>query len=192
MPRIALSLLCCLAVMSLASCASSSGQKVVSRKGTRITGVRTTAYTHSESDHIVYGKATAIGSDLKFGTVRSAAADWSVYPRGHHFPDRGHPLHLSGGRLRLRPRRHEHHRPLQALQDRDEPMGRAQCEHPRPSLGFLLARASPSSNPALTGVTWIKWPIASRSRSACNPPASGRDQIRACRLHPASSGGAVS
>ena len=39
--------------------------------------VRTTAYTHSESDHIKYGRKTAIGTTLKSGI---AATDWSVFP----------------------------------------------------------------------------------------------------------------
>lgn len=47
--------------------------------------VRTTAYTHSESDHIVYGVKNAVGTNLKFGNVRSAAADWSRFPVGTKF-----------------------------------------------------------------------------------------------------------
>ena len=47
--------------------------------------VRTTAYCHSESDHIRYGRLTAGGGILKFGTVCSAAADWSRYPVGTRF-----------------------------------------------------------------------------------------------------------
>lgn len=53
--------------------------------------VRTTAYTHNESDHIVYGVKNAIGTDLKFGNVRSAAADWSRYPVGTQFRIAGQP-----------------------------------------------------------------------------------------------------
>lgn len=74
----------------MVSC-SSGGQRVVSRKGTRITGVRTTAYTHTESDHIIYGARSAVGSQLKYGTVRSAAADWSVFPVGTIFQIEGSP-----------------------------------------------------------------------------------------------------
>lgn len=87
MPRF-IALLLCLASASLVSCA---GSGFALKKGTRISSVRTTAYTHTESDHIVYGKATAIGSDLKFGRVRSAAADWSVYPVGTIFQIEGTP-----------------------------------------------------------------------------------------------------
>lgn len=85
--RLLTALLICLTAGLLSSCASSGPLK----KGTRISSVRTTAYTHSESDHIVYGKATAVGSDLKYGNVRSAAADWSVYPVGTIFQIEGTP-----------------------------------------------------------------------------------------------------
>lgn len=82
----------CLAAALLSSCSSppSKGRKTVA-KGQRITSVRTTAYTHTESDHIQYGARTAVGSQLKFGLVRSAAADWSVYPVGTIFQIEGTP-----------------------------------------------------------------------------------------------------
>lgn len=57
----------------------------------RISGVKTTAYTHSERDHRKYGAATATGERLKYGTVRSAATDWSVYPVGTVFKIEGEP-----------------------------------------------------------------------------------------------------
>ena len=47
--------------------------------------VRTTAYTHTESDHRKYGKKNALGSQLQSGSVQSAAADWSRYPAGTTF-----------------------------------------------------------------------------------------------------------
>lgn len=47
--------------------------------------VRTTAYTHTESDHRAYGRLSAAGTPLKFGSVRSAAADWSRWPKGTIF-----------------------------------------------------------------------------------------------------------
>lgn len=54
--------------------------------------VRTTAYTHSESDHVVYGHGNAAGSTLQYtDKVRSAAADWSVYPMGTKFKIKGQP-----------------------------------------------------------------------------------------------------
>ena len=56
---------------------------------THIHDVRTTAYTHTESDHIAYGVKAAGGANLKYGKVRSAAADWSVYPVGTVFQIEG-------------------------------------------------------------------------------------------------------
>lgn len=54
--------------------------------------VRTTAYTHSELDHVSYGARNAIGTQLKYtNQVRSAAADWSVYPLGTRFMIKGEP-----------------------------------------------------------------------------------------------------
>ena len=48
--------------------------------------VRTTAYTHSESDHIVYGRKNALGTNLQSGPkVHSAAADWARWPAGTTF-----------------------------------------------------------------------------------------------------------
>ena len=47
--------------------------------------VRTTAYTHSESDHRQYGSKSALGSHLKSGSLKSAAADWSRWPAGTSF-----------------------------------------------------------------------------------------------------------
>lgn len=47
--------------------------------------VRTTAYTHTESDHRKYANRTAAGTTLKRGTVNSAAADWSRWPLGTKF-----------------------------------------------------------------------------------------------------------
>ena len=52
--------------------------------------VRTTAYTCSEDDHIVYGSKNATGTNLQYGNrVRSAAADWSFYPVGTVFRIKG-------------------------------------------------------------------------------------------------------
>ena len=57
-PKLSLLMVSALGLL-LSSCASSSSNgRAVSTKGTRITSVRTTAYTHSESDHIVYGART--------------------------------------------------------------------------------------------------------------------------------------
>jgi len=51
----------------------------------RIQSVRTTAYTHTESDHRKHGRSTAIGTCLQCGSVNSAAADWSRWPAGTVF-----------------------------------------------------------------------------------------------------------
>jgi 3D (Asp-Asp-Asp) domain-containing protein len=91
MMRIASTLLLCVAAAALCSCASSQGGRIVTKNGTRITSVRTTAYTHTESDHIQYGARTAVGTGLRHGMVRSAAADWSVYPVGTIFQIEGTP-----------------------------------------------------------------------------------------------------
>ena len=54
--------------------------------------VRTTAYTHSELDHVGFGARNAVGTQLKYtNQVRSAAADWSVYPLGTRFMIKGEP-----------------------------------------------------------------------------------------------------
>jgi 3D (Asp-Asp-Asp) domain-containing protein len=48
--------------------------------------VRTTAYTSSESDHLIHGNRSALGTPLRYSSqLRSAAADWSVYPVGTLF-----------------------------------------------------------------------------------------------------------
>ena len=54
--------------------------------------VRTTAYTHSECDHLIYGNKNAAGTELRYtNRVRSAAADWSFYPLGTTFRIKGLP-----------------------------------------------------------------------------------------------------
>lgn len=54
--------------------------------------VRTTAYTHTELDHLGYGARNALGTPLRYtNQVRSAAADWSVYPLGTCFRIKGEP-----------------------------------------------------------------------------------------------------
>lgn len=47
--------------------------------------VRTTAYTHTESDHRRYGARNALGTALRHGEINSAAADWSRFPAGTIF-----------------------------------------------------------------------------------------------------------
>jgi len=54
--------------------------------------VRTTAYTCSEADHLIYGSSNATGTPLRYtNRVRSAAADWSFYPVGTVFRVSGLP-----------------------------------------------------------------------------------------------------
>ena len=67
-----------LALISLVGCATSVQPRKVSQ-------VRTTAYTHSEGDHIQYGRMSAAGTVLSSGHVRSAASDWSKFPVGTRF-----------------------------------------------------------------------------------------------------------
>lgn len=63
-----------------------------SRRGAAgILSVRTTAYCHSESDHLRFGRLSAVGRPLKFGEVRSAAADWSRFPLGTRFRIKSQP-----------------------------------------------------------------------------------------------------
>jgi len=47
--------------------------------------IRTTAYTHTESDHRRYSNLSAIGKPLRCGAVNSAAADWARWPCGTIF-----------------------------------------------------------------------------------------------------------
>jgi 3D (Asp-Asp-Asp) domain-containing protein len=52
--------------------------------------VRTTAYTCTEDDHLEYGSMNAAGTPLRYtDRVRSAAADWAVYPVGTVFRIKG-------------------------------------------------------------------------------------------------------
>jgi len=58
--------------------------------GERNRVVRTTAYTCSEDDHLIYGSKNATGTNLRFSDkVRSVAADWSYYPVGTVFRIKG-------------------------------------------------------------------------------------------------------
>src|SRR5205807_4862720 len=73
-------------VMVLAGCASRQlppYEKPIAR--TQFQRIRTTAYTHTESDHTQYGCQTCIGTTLCYGAVHSAAADWSRWPVGTTF-----------------------------------------------------------------------------------------------------------
>ena len=58
-------------------------QKPIAR--TQFQTVRTTAYTHTEDDHVQYTNHTALGGCLQCGPINSAAADWSRWPAGTVF-----------------------------------------------------------------------------------------------------------
>jgi len=70
----------------LAGCASRplpKYEKPIAR--TQFQTVRTTAYTHTESDHRQYARHNALGTTLQASGARSAAADWSRWPAGTTF-----------------------------------------------------------------------------------------------------------
>ncbi len=58
-------------------------QKPIAR--TQFQTVRTTAYTHTEDDHVQYTNHNALGGSLQCGAINSAAADWSRWPAGTVF-----------------------------------------------------------------------------------------------------------
>jgi 3D (Asp-Asp-Asp) domain-containing protein len=73
-------------ILFFAACASRplpKYEKPIAR--TRVQQVRTTAYTHTEDDHIQHGRKTALGTRLSSSNVKSAAADWSRWPAGTVF-----------------------------------------------------------------------------------------------------------
>ncbi len=53
--------------------------------------VRTTAYSDQENEPGAEGNLNAAGTVLKYGKIRSAAADWSRYPLGTTFKLKGLP-----------------------------------------------------------------------------------------------------
>jgi 3D (Asp-Asp-Asp) domain-containing protein len=82
----------------LSSCASSSPELASAKTyrnghvdGAKYYKVKTTAYSHMEADSLKYGVKNAAGTNLKYGLVRSAAADWSVFPLGTVFQIEGEP-----------------------------------------------------------------------------------------------------
>ena len=50
-----------------------------------VMNIRTTAYTHTEDDHVQYTNHNALGGILRSGAMHSAAADWSRWPAGSIF-----------------------------------------------------------------------------------------------------------
>lgn len=71
-----------LLIMLLTSC---SAAKLPEKSLNNTIKVRTTAYCHTEADHLKYGRKNAVGTKLLSGNIRSAAADWSVFPVGTQF-----------------------------------------------------------------------------------------------------------
>jgi len=61
------------------------------KNGSLFSVVKTTAYSHVEADSLKYGRKTAFGTELRYDNVRSAAADWSVFPVGTLFRITGQP-----------------------------------------------------------------------------------------------------
>ncbi|MDB6075950.1 MAG: hypothetical protein JWO89_3590 [Verrucomicrobiaceae bacterium] len=80
-----------LAALVMLGCVSCSTTDGPNPHASRISSVKTTAYTETEKDHLVHGRSTAVGTPLKYGKLRSAAADWSVYPVGTRFQIDGEP-----------------------------------------------------------------------------------------------------
>lgn len=75
-------------------CATSHAKhkKVIQNSESKAMVVRTTAYSHTESDHKKYGKKSAIGKNLVYNPqFNSAAADWSEFPVGTKFKIKGYP-----------------------------------------------------------------------------------------------------
>jgi 3D (Asp-Asp-Asp) domain-containing protein len=70
-----------------------SGNQIRSAtSGKKIRRVRTTSYSDAENEKGgIYGRKNAIGINLKYGAIRSAAADWSRYPLGTKFRIVGEP-----------------------------------------------------------------------------------------------------
>jgi 3D (Asp-Asp-Asp) domain-containing protein len=106
--------LCCLALFAhlMIGCESTGGSAAGSASGTSsaahkketaatyntyakahgpVRVLRTTAYHCHEEDHIIYGNKSAYGTPLRYGKVRSAAADWSRFPIGTVFRIQGLP-----------------------------------------------------------------------------------------------------
>lgn len=102
--RIRILLLACLVPFAVIGCAETGTSRLTSKHSGfrsfastsnvgRVQTVRTTAYTHTEADSLPYGKKNAAGTNLKYGKVRSAAADWSKYPVGTVFRIKGEPYY---------------------------------------------------------------------------------------------------
>ncbi len=67
------------------------GMPTYTNHAVRTRYVRATAYSHMENEPGAYGRMNASGGILKYGKIRSAAADWAVYPLGTTFKIKGLP-----------------------------------------------------------------------------------------------------
>jgi 3D (Asp-Asp-Asp) domain-containing protein len=79
----------CLAALAVAALAGCAGRPLPKYEKplamAPVMKVRTTAYTHTESDHVRHGRRNALGTELQSGPIHSAAADWSRFPAGTVF-----------------------------------------------------------------------------------------------------------
>ena len=82
-PRILLATLAALTTACSSPRPLPTYQKPIAR--TAVQNVRTTAYTHTEVDHVQYSNKNALGGCLQCGAINSAAADWSRWPAGTVF-----------------------------------------------------------------------------------------------------------
>lgn len=83
-----ISLLTCHALLS-----ASEGESTAPAATTPVVTatVRTTAYTHTEPDHLKYGNKSALGTVLRYTPeYHSVAADWSRFPLGTKFRIKDH------------------------------------------------------------------------------------------------------
>ncbi len=81
-----------LALVFFATASTGWAEETVAKKESVLKlKVRTTAYTHTESDHVTYGNKTALGTVLRYTPeYHSAAADWSYFPLGTKFKIKGY------------------------------------------------------------------------------------------------------
>ncbi len=76
-----LSLMAVMLIAVSSAQASKAGQQI----GQRLEAIRTTAYTYGAACNGDHPSSNALGKPLKAGSLRSAAADWSLYPVGTRF-----------------------------------------------------------------------------------------------------------
>ena len=72
-------------LMALGGCAHPLPRSEPPLPRAAVQKIRTTAYTHTEVDHLRYSNLSAQGTPLRHGVVNSAAADWARWPCGTMF-----------------------------------------------------------------------------------------------------------